>query len=377
MIMIAILILASGLVSILASASGLDCENPVKLTTFNAGLTPHLPGYESRREVLPLALPQHDADVICLQEMWFEDDMKRLVDRMIRRGFSFYSTINEDVDKLKTLPSFLARVFTRASSPPCATWRVSPLMLCYIWNCRRTSKLSLLMCLEQNCRTYLNIIPQDCISCLVMGLSGVKTVLNRCMSGRQYNRFNTQGLMIFSRKRILKASHQVFQDERIRQILPRGYIEAEIENLGTIVCTHFTVNISRNPIEDNLPYNTTGSQQADEIRRLHEHFKHKEHIILGDLNTGPYDPSRNLWTNLPENYQLLKDFGYISPYEMNGGTCTYCDYNNVQNNASKNSLVDHILLERQSFRNPKRVFTRRVGKWNLSDHFGLQIEVCV
>ncbi|XP_050413525.2 uncharacterized protein LOC126827985 [Patella vulgata] len=359
---------------------GKKCSKKATIATFNTGLTPRLSEYEVRRKMIPAVVASLNADVICLQELWFEDDIKSVTEAAANEKFDSYSSLNSAVNPISTKTSSLwTRTLQAISDTPCLTWRLLPFLTCQFWYCRSKGKMELLQCMMKNCLSYVNAMPQECLSCIVIGYADPSTGVGRCVPlFHKYRRFNNQGLLLLSKMKIISARKQTFIDEKVKEILPRGYIEAKIDGIGTVICTHLTTNFSSTKYEYNLKYSSPKEQHADEISHLCETFKyrHGKHIIMGDLNTGPLSEKRDLWGDFPNNYKMFHRCGYTSSYEENNGTCTYCTYNSIQNNTTRGKLLDHILLTGQSYKNPKKIFTRRRKGKNLSDHFGIQVDVC-
>ena len=66
----------------------------------------------------------------------------------------------------------------------------------------------------------------------------------------------------------------------------------------------------------------------------------KTPIIMGDFNNGPAPPGDITW-QLPFHYGLIAARGFVSPYVLEDGRCTF---------SASNTLVDHIYLTTDSLK---------------------------
>merc|ERR1719244_23136 len=99
------------------------------------------------------------------------------------------------------------------------------------------------------------------------------------------SRFNGPGLMVMSKYPVISAKYTDFFPDK-RMFLRRGYLEVEIENIGLVVCTHLSADF-KTYYEFDTPYTSYLEQQSAEINKLSSNFGNTDHILLGDLNTGP------------------------------------------------------------------------------------------
>merc|ERR1712025_871779 len=130
-------------------------------------------------------------------------------------------------------------------------------------------------------------------------------------------------------------------------VLQRGFLQAEIENMGQVVCTHLS-----SPFEDYWEYDmdTLSSfleQQTEEIQILLQKFGSMDHLLVGDLNTGPArldftDKQKNLTEEGKGNFQILEDAGYSTTYIEQDGRCTYCSHNPLVTGTTE-FLIDFVL----------------------------------
>ena len=76
---------------------------------------------------------------------------------------------------------------------------------------------------------------------------------------------------------------------------------------------------------------------------------------MGDFNNGPTSSQLN-WI-YPFHHGLITARGFVSPYYLLDGRCTFCADNNIvaSYGSSENELVDHIWTTTVAFRKVKYV----------------------
>lgn len=373
------------------SGAATDCPNGrASLLTFNAGLTPTVaPVEERRRNILEAFGNQSEpVDYMCLQEVWYEKDMKTVLDAVEAEYPYHYSALHSDVSQLR--PSEPQTVFgniaRRTRNVPCKLW--NKLTLAFLWclyGCQRKPIAAATLCRVKTCLPRLYALSQDCRSCLIMSKgNAVSGLLRNCFDIRErYNRFNRPGLLILSKQPLSGTQYVAFHQGK-KVLVERGYIRAKVGNNPEYICTHMTayspVYFSRG-----LPQFTSNEEkQFAEIHEIADRFSGSPHVLLGDVNTGParnLSGSPELTAEYPANYELLVNaLGYRDPYLLADGRCTYCTHENPLLQRIPN--VDGILLD--------HVFTRDVSvdldsvkrvldssNKPMSDHYGIQMDICL
>lgn len=89
-------------------------------------------------------------------------------------------------------------------------------------------------------------------------------------------------------------------------------------------------------------YSNYDEQQYDEILTLFEVLKNLETpLLMGDFNNGPAPPGDKLVWELPFHYGLIAARGFVSPYVLEDGRCTYC---------VDNHILDHVYLTATTYK---------------------------
>ncbi|GFO31989.1 hypothetical protein PoB_005849400 [Plakobranchus ocellatus] len=359
--------------------SGQTCRT---LTTFNAGLTPRINNYGDRVRMVPPALLEEDSDVICLQEYWFERDMEYLLEKVASKYPYHYSELHESIGTLTS--SRRKRIFPKT---PCNAadvmffWlRVIPCST--ISGCLPAFFTSLpdgLTCAAAKCAPVFKAFDEDCLSCITLSATSIATMLDACKpEGFTYNnRLNGAGLMLLSKHEIMNASFtEYFPGKELT--IQRSFIEAEIKDLGTVTCSHFSAAFPYY-FEYDLDFDNYAQQQRAEMSVIHNRYASRDHIMLADFNTGPQvetaaTADRILTGEAPGNYQQWLDNGYNTTYMSDDGRCTFCNENplvDVSNNA-----IDYVMFKGSSYTaSPSQ---RTLDKSPpLSDHYGVRRTICV
>ncbi|XP_070207121.1 uncharacterized protein [Littorina saxatilis] len=372
-------------VLVMALVTGVTCNCPYKsatLLTYNAGLTPTVYGYDERRSPVMTAIKTKGADVdfMCLQEFWYEEDVKNVVESLESEFPYHYSAIHSDVGQLR---SDRKKRFPGRNTVPCSVGGLTKLSACLAVNCLQANDQR--ECMTTNCQNSLYSLSPECRSCVTASSSGMTKIWSRCTTATQkYNRMNRPGLVVLSKQPLSSVEYvNFFEGEKV--LLERGYIRAQVGNNPSYVCTHLT-SVFPTYYEARLPqFSNYTEQQAAEIAKLNVKFSGTPHVLLGDLNTGPARNSTPgatvLGGEVPAHYDNLTGLGYQNPYLLNNGNCTYCPSESqvlrVQNTVYPDLAIDHVLTNGvdSDTSSAKRVLDA-AGKL-LSDHFGVQVDVCL
>lgn len=107
-----------------------------------------------------------------------------------------------------------------------------------------------------------------------------------------------------------------------------------------------------------LLYSTYDEQHYDELLTIFDVLLSKDiPILMGDINNGPASPGNMIW-ELPFHYGLITARGFVSPYVLEDGRCTFC----IDNPAVVNQfdrLLDHVYITTDSYK--ERVVSSRVN----------------
>lgn len=113
------------------------------------------------------------------------------------------------------------------------------------------------------------------------------------------------------------------------------------------------------PVVSPYLYSTYDEQQYGELTTLFEVATSVETpILMGDFNNGPASPGENFSWELPFHYGLITARGFVSPYVLEDGRCTFC-VDNPSVNFPTNLVIDHVYLTTDAYKG--RVLSAKVA----------------
>ncbi|KAL8619741.1 hypothetical protein ACOMHN_025827 [Nucella lapillus] len=317
------------------------------------------------------------ADFSDLQELWFEDDMKSVLDKVGSDFPHHYSAIHSSVGNLRAQEKGNIWSFRSRFAAPCSRWSLFSLGMCIQSRCASSDNTP--KCVLENCEGRVFSLSQDCRSCAAIASNSALDIMSKCANANTYNRVNRPGLLILSRQPLTDVQYVDFHDGK-PVIAERGYIKAMTDGGMNYVCTHLTTDFGIYFETKLTEFTSFQEQQKNEIGKLINTFSGTPHVLLGDLNTGP---ARNpdLTGEMEENYNLLKN-QYKNAYLENNGSCTFCGSENpvlIAEGAWKSHVdIDHVLTSpgvTADVNSSQRVLDD--VSLMLSDHFGVQQDICL
>ncbi|XP_021338856.1 uncharacterized protein LOC110440235 [Mizuhopecten yessoensis] len=354
------------LLTSLCMTSLLGVVQTVKIQSFNVGLTNFISHYTERLPRVIRALESGDYDVMCLQEVWYGDDVDKIKNKLERDVFTYTPPLNQETTAWGWL-----------NAPPCPSFAALTTAVCIFKHCKTfASDYAALV----NCTVECGImsLSQTCISCLV--ISGMDNVY-RCFNPLTREAMNVPGVMLLSKKKLNSVTFKsVYFEPNVTQIFPRAYIEAEIEDVGTVFCSHSTSNVASEYFEPNLreKYSSFAEQNLADSRQLTEAaLLTTKPLIIGDLNTGPGVPAFNVTADFEDSYNHFLSEGFTSPYVTMVGRCTFCIQNPLVSGWEENNVLDHVLVRNHTVLSAKRLYVDNIpGKdVPMSDHYGVEVKI--
>lgn len=338
----------------------------IKVATYNMGLaTGYVPYAAERRDQVTAAVANSDADIICLTEVWFDDNIEYVSNALTETYPHQYSHI-EPVE-----------VGTEAA---CTEEDGAPLMACAIANeCPSATDLG--QCVLTNCLDEYNALPPNCGQCLAanLGLGDIEAIFVACTTGSTewlYDGHN--GLMLMSKQPMENKKYMGLNT----WLIVRAALYAEIDGVQ-ILCTHLASDVG---VEYGGDFDSLDGEHKDQVDSLISEMNTNNlegpQIISGDLNAGPL--VGNLASERPDNYRALTDDGYADANcSADEPFCTWCADNLITNDPV-NSAIDHVMVRQATTANPVRLFDETINiesaedgtvEVHMSDHFGLQVDV--
>ena len=349
---------------------------PLVVATYNAGLADGFVDHARARAAQTIAATAAEAaDVLCVQEVWVEDDLAALHAAAADR---------------------LPHAFDRDPEPgestgvACSPEESDPLEMCATTHCGDVSAQELTNCVTGTCDEEINAVSPGCLECLAANLGqSLETILANCASDDGSGSWfagGAFGTAILSKYELLDVESARMDSALIR----RGYLYARIAPPGRgdvhVICTHTS------PIFTDIRYTGEAGGWAEEQRAQIEEIvafadgkigDDGKGILLGDFNCGPA-VGDEAEAELAENYQVVIDAGYAAPYaDSPDATCTMCADNPLHGGNSV--LIDHVFtMGLPSASSAERILAEAIEittdggdeiESRLSDHYGVRITI--
>ncbi len=341
------------------SADNEMTSRSLTLATFNAGLVRG--GVALVDERLPKigpALRATDADVLCLQEVWGDEDYEHL---------------------RASLADTYPHAFRQQTEEDGKRWfSCNPFSLLSLKNCvdsTCTSEgVSAEECVQNACKEKYDALSQSCQICLAANTDSPTSCVLRANEFVQNGR---NGLALFSRRPITDARFEDYGSTLVH----RGLIRATVEG-RSIVCTHLSSDLTTVPYPGGTRWANWREEQASEIDTVTTSLPSSGcRVILGDMNA-----SRGAGTIRPEldtTLTAFSDKGYHEPWSS--PVCTWCPPPaNPLASGRDEKLYDHILVSNSCGKATyKRILDQPIDvehdgqtlTTRLSDHFGLMVQL--
>lgn len=334
---------------------------PTSLTvvTYNTGLAHGaVAAAPARQPQIVAALKEVKADLICLQEVWKDDDAQALTDGLkTQYPFSFREK-TEDTSTAQVRCGDLGAVLA--------------LKTCVDTDCTPKG-ISASQCVESTCKTPYDKLDDGCKRCLAANTDNPTS----CAIGgaKEFTYGGRNGLLLLSRTALKDAKYTPLDAILIK----RGVITATVAE-RTIQCTHLSADLGVVPYPKDRPYKTWLEELAGEIQTLSKTAGMGCTILLGDLNCGP---AKNGLTGEGEDtFNALDTAGYHNLWRT--PVCTWCKDNPLGGGADK--LIDHVLFKTCPAGDAvtyTRILDQEITvqesgqplKTRLSDHYGVKAEI--
>ncbi|XP_071180067.1 uncharacterized protein [Mytilus edulis] len=345
---------------------------PKHLITFNTGLATFLQFYDQRRNHIDDAILHADPDIICLNEIWYAEDLV-LIQKSLRRKFpySFSKIHNDDTILLNQ---------QQLKKHPCNPVNFQKVLKCFLSYCNALDSADEhIECLILRCEAARSL-SNDCLACLIV--SGFNRSVQQCVSStpeKQIGTINGPGLALFSKYPMTQRKAQSLIPG-IQKPFSRWLLSAKVKGIGKIGCTHLPSAIASRYIDPVSPplFSTYKEENLNNTLRILEFFKaENKYILLGDLNQSPRVQATNITPEFEDNYKQFLSSGLSNPYVDAVGLPTYGIVNSLSRNRSGNYILDHIVHKGFHVKSTRRVFDRFIDvdgqNIPLSDHYGVSV----
>jgi endonuclease/exonuclease/phosphatase family metal-dependent hydrolase len=371
-----------------AAGTGGDADTPMSIVSYNVGLAfGYVSEASGRKDTIITALAESDADVVCLQELWTNQN----------DAGEWTTDVIEEVlaGSVANFPhQYWARTTTSDTAPPqgCSVEESEPLEACAATNCADVAPENLADCVLTSCADEFNATAAGCQSCLAGNLGmPFEDIVAACKgvisSGVVYDGHN--GLAILSKHPL--AGTEI--DELEYALTSRAILHATVTPEGAppvdLYCTHLASDLSTSidypPGGAYASFAEENAAQANALLAWADSTATAPTVVLaGDFNHGPMIGTGH--AELDANYQLMVAAGYTDPIADSGEYCSYCSRNLLQDGGGTDGeLIDHIYV-RGTFEvvSASIVYDDAVDvvtadgpttQLHRSDHFGVRVDL--
>lgn len=334
------------------------CPGGLRLATYNAGLAHGAVPYAVERlEPIIEELRQVPADVLCLQEVWTDEDAQAIQAGLAQDFPHAFRerTVNDDSDWFACGITQWTDIYRMNS---CVDEQCAP------------NGISTFECAADQCAAEWNEISDHCKLCLAAN----STSPLKCAAWRapMYANEGRNGLLLLSRTPLENASYTPFGTF----VIKRGVIRADVEGFQ-VQCTHMTAALDVVPYPADASYESWDEEHRAQVDTMAlQAGTRRRTVLLGDLNTGP--ESADVDAELPDNFEALLAAGYLDTWTEEQ-TCTHCQENPLvcskPEGCGSSVRIDHALLKNFTediFLSFERFADQPVPDVErLSDHYGL------
>lgn len=350
------LVVLVGVVGIVGAEAGAPpaADGPRTFASWNTGLIRGAVALAEQR--LPLgieAVRALDADVVCLNEVWTDEDAQLYIDSLKETYPYSFREATED---------------TSEETTPCGIWSTWRLSQCATKKCEKKG-ISVEECVDTGpCGDRYRALDDTCKRCLA---ANTADPVSCALGGTQeFTAGGRNGLLLLSRLPLQDARYTPFD----ALLVKRGAIDATVGDVH-VTCTHLTADLGLVPYPPERQYKSWAEENAAEVRRLVQVPEGRCEVVMGDLNLGP--GGEGLKAELPANWDLIEASALREP--MDARFCTWCGENPLAR-APHDLQIDHILFQGcEAFGAPtyQRIMDQAVSiegveaPTRLSDHFGV------
>ncbi len=361
-----------------------DCRDiaaDLTVVTYNAGLAPGMVALASpRTPAVARAAASAGADVLCLQEVWTDEERRAVLDALALPPEHVLTADTADL--------------AESGDARCDAGRLEPLIACARRECAAVPAEEQTLCALDHCQRdllWLYLRDPKCLQCLAshvgeealrIGQECVDASASHVYGGRN-------GVILVSRWRLFDKEVMLLPASDANRV--GLFVRVEVPGRGAVqvACTHLSAPQRVSPSYPG--FNDWEDEQIAQTRliaaRLRERAAGGPALFLGDMNFGP-----RLSGAIEENSSRAWDeavrLGFESPAAAaDPPFCSICPEDTLRGGYAGH-LIDHALLLAQS-RSPAlvprcadRLFTApetvtghggEPVRTNLSDHYAVRV----
>ncbi len=336
-------------------------HGPLSVMTFNAGLVRGgVALVDERLPQIAPALAATDADVICMNELWSDEDYAAIKAALAPTHANAFRERTEETGK-----SWLqCNPFTLLSLNHCVSSKCTP------------NGVSAEECvLGDRCKDVYSHVSDKCKICLAANTDSPARCL---LHANDFVQGGRNGLAIFSKHPIENAKFESYGTALVH----RGFIHATVKG-RSIVCTHLSSDLPETPYpKGRTQYSSWKEEQLSEPAAILAKLPGEGcRIVAGDMNASK--AAGTVKEEISETLTKLETRGYQERWSS--PQCTWCPPpQNPLASGSDEKQYDHIMLSGCGTKvKYKRVMDQPIRvehdgqtlETRLSDHFGVMVEI--
>ena len=372
-------VLAGFAVLIASTTQVQSSETVLRVETYNVGLAHGFVDYaEQRAPAIWDAVAKSDADVVCLQEVWTDDDRDDAVDALA--GSHPHAWLTENAQK------------KASKSPVCKRkdlFGEGKFVSCLTGSCGGLEGDALTNCIIDQCEPIMNELKNDkpeCANALMAQVgksapAALWTVVRPIRKAGVFAYDGSDGLVMVSKYPLANTGMVDFTDKSTLNRRRALYADVQTGDTTTrVYCTHLTADL------DGIapypgPFASWNDENLNQVNELIEHANAfaGPAVLLGDFNCSLPDEQSGVKGESDASCQAFLDAGFSDPI-MDLHDCTYCEGNTlVGQDSGGDKLLDHAFIKGWQGQDGARTYdgtaTIAAGEHSLSDHYGYAVSL--
>jgi len=349
-------------------------QGPPKISfvTFNTALIAQTENLTQRLDAIVNDIPNTNADVVCLQELWEPEQLKEVASKL--RGTFPYSHWSVSAGEVIA---------------GCDAKESDSLLGCLATACSNAASTGMTKCAVANCANAFTQVSTACQNCVMnhQTLAPSEIGTECALSSVNTTAYQDQSGILLLSKYPLKSKDYLRLESSFGD---RGVLAASIESKALsstdVYCTHLVA--TQTDIDYPGTHGSWSGERAVQIDALTQFIKGKRSnddsvVLMGDLNCGP--EGNDVAGEDPDGFARLIDSGLSADYVTKKSfECTFCADNPLVPSSSPSLMLDHVLfsnLPKNLSQNAQRIFGRPItiqvdGKpveTMHSDHYGFEL----
>lgn len=309
------------------------------IATYNVGLAAGFVDYaEQRRPLLVELVKGLDVDVLCMQEVWTQEDVDAFVVGAAEEfPHSHYELLSD----------------TTLGPPACEVGAATTLRACVDDKCDGVPSGELGTCVLAECQPEFFATGAGCQGCLAANIGQeVDAIFDACTTAStRYSYEGANGLLLLSRVPLSNPTHTKLDSSLVQRSVLGAQVELPRLGAVDVFCTHLAADLSSS-ITYNGDHGSFAGEQTHQTQGALAFIAANRRagavgVLAGDFNSGPA-LSAEVEAEIPEAaYDTLVAAGWTSlNVAAPAPACTYCRENALNGGGDPGGkLIDHVFVD--------------------------------